>query len=256
VSEIAEIIADLVKAGTDPELVGRVAAALAGVTDRHFVTHDVTGNVTRNVTPSAIRMRRLRERKSSENNVLDVEKTASVAVTERHTEASQGVTSYNNISSNSLSLEEDKKDIIVRSVTRKRHCYAQDFETFWGAFPTDAGMSKLEASKVWCRLTADDRLDALSSIPAFKAWVVKQGEGYRMVHACRYLSQRRFEGFKEHAATVREAPSNRVYVTTGTDAMDAWDDYFRRTKGKLAPRDQRGGWWFEAEYPPHQERAA
>ena len=52
-----------------------------------------------------------------------------------------------------------------------------------------------------------------------------------------------------------EVVSSRVYVMTGTDAMDAWDMHFKRTKGKLAPRDQRGGWWFETEYPP-QEQAA
>ena len=52
-----------------------------------------------------------------------------------------------------------------------------------------------------------------------------------------------------------EVSSTRVYVTTGTDAMDAWDAHFKRTKGKLAPRDQRGGWWFETEYPPMEQAA-
>lgn len=47
-----------------------------------------------------------------------------------------------------------------------------------------------------------------------------------------------------------EVQSSRVYVMTGTDQMDAWDAHFKRTKGKLAPRDQRGGWWFDTEYPP------
>jgi hypothetical protein len=53
-----------------------------------------------------------------------------------------------------------------------------------------------------------------------------------------------------------EVASSRVYVTTGTDAMDAWDDHFKRTRGKLAPRDQRGGWWFDSEYPPSQQEQA
>ena len=52
-----------------------------------------------------------------------------------------------------------------------------------------------------------------------------------------------------------EVQSTRVYVMTGTDAMDEWDAFYKRTKGKLAPRDQRGGWWFDTEYPP-QEQAA
>ena len=221
------------------------------VVERNTVTPDVTL-----VTPAATRMRRMRERKSSENNVLDAEKAASVAVTEGVTERNESVTTYNSLSS--LEIEEDKKERIVGSVTRKRNSYAQGFEMFWTAFPTDAGMSKLEASKVWERLTPEDKMAAYSCIPAFKAWVAQQGQNYRVVHACRYLSQRRFEGFKEQATKAQEASvGTRVYVTTGTDAMDAWDDHFKRTKGKLAPRDQRGGWWFESEFPPSmQEQAA
>lgn len=216
------------------------------VTERNSVTPDVTL-----VTPAAARMRRMRERKASENNVLDAEKAASVAETESVTERNNSVTTDNNLISRDIVLEEKN---IVRNVTRKRNSYAQDFELFWSAFPTDAGMSKLEASKAWERLTTEDKLEAFNAVPAFKAWVAQQGTTYRVVHACRYLSQRRFEGFK---AQVQKADiqSNRVYVTSGTDQMDAWDAHFKRTKGKLAPRDQRGGWWFDTEYPP-QEQAA
>lgn len=53
-----------------------------------------------------------------------------------------------------------------------------------------------------------------------------------------------------------EVASTRVYVMTGTDQMDAWDAHYRATKGKLAPRDQRGGWWFDTEYPPSEQVAA
>jgi hypothetical protein len=250
--DVAGIIADLVKEGVSPELIGRVAAALVSVTERNTVTR----NVTLGVTPAAVRMRRMRERKSSENNVLDVEKTASVAVTERNGVTSQGVTSDNTISISSSGLEEEKKDIIVRSVTRKRNSYAQDFEVFWTAFPTDVGMSKLEASKAWEKLSPDDKQAATEAIPAFKAWAGQQGPNYRTVHACRYITQRRFDGFRAQAEKTQDVASNRVYVTTGTDAMDAWDDHYKRTKGKLAPRDQRGGWWFDSEFPPSQEKAA
>lgn len=216
------------------------------VLERNSVTPDVTL-----VTPAAARMRRMRERKASENNVLDAEKAASVAVTESVTERNNGVTTDNNIVSRDISLEDNN---IVRNVTRKRNSYARDFEMFWADFPTDAGMSKLEASKAWERLTPEDKLEAFNALPAFKAWVAQQGTTYRVVHACRYLSQRRFEGFKAQAQKA-EIQSTRVYVMTGTDAMDAWDAHFKRTKGKLAPRDQRGGWWFDTEYPP-QEQAA
>lgn len=249
---LAATIAKMEEAGLAPETI--VAALKCFVPERNTVTQDVT-LVTPDVTPAAVRMRRMRERKSCENNVLDVEKTASVAVTESVTERNNSVTTYNILTSSSLEIQEDKKDIIVGNVTRKRNSYAQDFEMFWTAFPTDAGMSKLEASKAWGKLSSEDKLEAFDAIPGFKAWVAKQGPNYRTVHACRYLTQRRFDGFKAQAQQI-EVQSSRVYVTTGTEAMDAWDAYFKRTKGKLAPRDQRGGWWFDTEFPPSMEQAA
>lgn len=254
-SVIATVLKHLVSAGvTGDALVTAVAEIEEALETRNANRNSVT-DVTP-VTPAALRMRRMRERKSNEINVLDAEKAASVAVSESVTERNKSVTSYNNITSLEVDSREDKKDIIVRNVTRKRNSYAEAFETFWKAFPTDPGMSKSEASKAWDRLSPEDQQAAMDCIPAFKAWVAKQGESYRVVHACRYLSQRRFDGFKEQAAQNQERPvSSRVYVTTGTDAMDAWDAYYKRTKGKMAPRDQRGGWYFETEYPPH-ERAA
>lgn len=251
----ADTISILIDVGLGGETLKKVVAAIERdvtearnwcVTERNSVTHGVTDDVT----PAALRMRRMRERKASENNVLVVEKTASVAVTERNNSASQSVTTYNILTSSKPELVEEKKDSIVRNVTRKRNSYAADFEAFWSAFPTDPGMSKAVAAQAWAKLSAEDREAATACIPAFKAWASAQGENYRMLHACRYLSQRRFEGFKEQAAKTQAVNSTRVYVMTGTDAMDAWDDHFKRTKGKLAPRDQRGGWWFDSEFPP------
>lgn len=229
---------------------------IMGEQERNAVTVESVTDVTP-VTPAAMRMRRMRERKANETNVLDAEKAASVAVSEHNTsvtDRNNSVTSYNTLSSLETGLEEDKKEIIVRNVTRKRNSYAQGFETFWAAFPTDAGMSKLEASKAWDKLTPEDQDAATASIPAFKAWVAQQGQTYRVVHAVRFLSQRRFDGFKPDVERT-EAVSSRVYVKSGTDAFDAWDSFYKRTKGKLAPRDQRGGWYFETEYP-QQEQAA
>lgn len=78
---------------------------------------------------------------------------------------------------------------------RKRNPYPEDFETFWTLYPTDSGMSKLEAAQIWAKLDTADREKAVSAIPEFKKWVSKQGTDYRVVHAVRYLSKRRFDGF-------------------------------------------------------------
>jgi hypothetical protein len=77
--------------------------------------------------------------------------------------------------------------------------YPALFEEFWHAYPTDALMSKSKAFEKWGRLTIADRAAALASVPAFRAHCAKDVT-YRPVHAERFLSQRRFDGFAEIAA--------------------------------------------------------
>jgi hypothetical protein len=133
------------------------------------------------------------------------------------------------------------------------------FTAFWDAYPK-----------------RDGNADRKGAVKAFGPAVVRAGSaGIIAKAAARYATHCRDKGkigteFVKQARSwlngdlwrewmpqelPAEIASSRVYVMTGTDAMDAWDAYFKRTKGKLAPRDQRGGWWFETEYPP-QEQAA
>ena len=69
-----------------------------------------------------------------------------------------------------------------------------DFDVFWSAYPTDALMSKKRATEQWEKLDADTRRAALAAIPAFRDYCRKHST-YRPVHAERFLSQRRFDGF-------------------------------------------------------------
>jgi hypothetical protein len=55
-------------------------------------------------------------------------------------------------------------------------------------------MSKAEAWRAWQRLSPDDRAAACDALPEFKAFL-KSKPDHPAVHACRFLSQRRFEGF-------------------------------------------------------------
>jgi hypothetical protein len=72
--------------------------------------------------------------------------------------------------------------------------FSKDFEEFWTGYPTDPLMSKKKAAEIWQRLGAGDRAVALASLPAFRSFVGRQ-ENYRVVHPCKYLSERRFDGF-------------------------------------------------------------
>jgi len=77
---------------------------------------------------------------------------------------------------------------------RARISYPAEFEDFWQAYPRDPNMSKSEALKAWKRLAAEDQQQAIQAVPRFKAYCARKPD-YRPVHACRFLSHRRFEGF-------------------------------------------------------------
>jgi len=117
-------------------------------------------------------------------------------------------------------------------------------------------MPKKAAYEAWQKLSADDRLKATSSVPAFQAYC-RANTDYRPVHAHRYLGQRRFDGFGE----VQRKFAQEVFVSQGSPAWSAWQDFLKRTKGKGTPatynREKgREGWMFPAEWPPSPQAQA
>jgi hypothetical protein len=145
--------------------------------------------------------------------------------------------------------EEVKKVIQEKEIVAKkvRDARSPDFEKFWIAYPRTPVMSKKQAWAEWQKLPPDDQSAALAAVAPFKEWLAKQKD-HPVVHACRFLSQRRFEGFKPSLGVV----SSTVFVPGDSEAFAAWE----RHAGRKFPRDRNGGWRFESEYPPGHERAA
>jgi hypothetical protein len=73
-----------------------------------------------------------------------------------------------------------------------------DFDLFWKEYPTDALMSKKRALEQWQKLAPPEREAARAAVPAFREYCRKHA-AYRPVHAERFLSERRFEGFAGEA---------------------------------------------------------
>lgn len=99
-------------------------------------------------------------------------------------------------------IKEEKKETPIgvrRKSANGRLSYPPRFEEFWASYPTDRLMSKQEAGKAWGRLSEEDQAIVIESLPAFHAYC-QADPTYRIVHACRYLTQRRFEGFAKGAA--------------------------------------------------------
>lgn len=133
----------------------------------------------------------------------------------------------------------------------RRISYPPRYQVFWEGYPADPLMSKSEGFTEWQKLSAEDQEAAIAALPAFKAATAKLGPDHRVIHACRFLSKRRWEGFAEASAKAQaatEAASTRVYVRYGTDQGDAWEASYR-LNGRVPPRDSAGGWWFDSEYP-------
>jgi hypothetical protein len=90
--------------------------------------------------------------------------------------------------------QKEKKDRPKREA-RLRTSYPEDFENgFWKPYPTSPNMSKSEALTAWKGLSEEERKLASAAVPAFKNWLRGQKD-HPVVHACRFLKQRRFEGF-------------------------------------------------------------
>lgn len=141
----------------------------------------------------------------------------------------------------------------IRRKAPRRISYPPRFLVFWSTYPSDPGMSKSEALGEWQKLGEDDQNSAIASMPAFKVWLSKQPSDYRIIHACRFLKKRRFDGFvadAEQLAEMDARAASQVYVAYGTEAGDAWERYWRLTRGGAPPRDKAGkGWYFPTEFP-------
>jgi len=72
--------------------------------------------------------------------------------------------------------------------------HSKDFEEFWRTFPTDPLMSKKKTHDVWRKMSRAEQAKAMESLEAFCKYVERRPT-YRPVHACKYLTERRYEGF-------------------------------------------------------------
>jgi uncharacterized protein YdaU (DUF1376 family) len=84
---------------------------------------------------------------------------------------------------------------------KKRAAYPEDFETFWSQYPAGGRLDKKECGEFWNKMDPENREKAIAGIPAFKAWIAKQGPEYRVLYAIRYLRRERFNDLAVTPAT-------------------------------------------------------
>jgi hypothetical protein len=106
------------------------------------------------------------------------------------------------VSDDSKNSEVSLKEVVIESEERKKEkkvrasvVYSKAFDSFWLSYPRTPSMGKFEAWKVWQKLPAEERALAAAAVPKFVAWLKTQKADYPVVHACRFLSKKRFDGF-------------------------------------------------------------
>lgn len=89
----------------------------------------------------------------------------------------------------------EKVSCPVDKSTRTKQAYSEEFEAkFWQPYPRTPTMSKSEAWKAWMKLTPEQRVASCQAIEPYRQFL-RSKPNLETVHACRFLSQQRFEGF-------------------------------------------------------------
>jgi hypothetical protein len=179
---------------------------------------------------------------------------------QRNGEAGEGGTVSGTPPDSETDSETEKKKDTRASGAR----YSAQFEEqFWQPYPRTPNMSKLEAWKAWEK-SPEDHAAIIAAVPRYAAWLRSKPD-HPAVHACRFITQRRFEGFGEAAAepdpnspeayAAAAAARGKFYAPKGSEQLAAWDDYSRRTRGSECARDRGGGWTVDSEWlPGHPKR--
>lgn len=123
---------------------------------------------------------------------------------------------------------------------RKRHEYGVKFQEFWSSYPTDPLMSKKAASEAFEKLDVEQQIEVIASLPAFRAHCSSHVD-YRPVHAVRYITQGRFEGFLASSRKINA----RVFVTLDSPAWKAMLGKRGVTSMAHSEHEGKRGWWFD-----------
>lgn len=87
---------------------------------------------------------------------------------------------------------EKKKDI---AAPKRGDGYSKEFEMdFWKPYPRTPVMSKSEAWRAWQKAPDEDRCRIIAAVPRYASWLQSKPD-HPAVHACRFITQRRFDGF-------------------------------------------------------------
>lgn len=99
----------------------------------------------------------------------------------------------------------------VSSKPKEKKDYTPDYLAFWAAYPATTGQSKLDGFKAWQKLSAEQKAQAMASLPAYTD-LLKRNPDRPVKHVQGYLNGRMFESFGSAAS---QAPDWAKRLTYG-----------------------------------------
>ncbi len=81
---------------------------------------------------------------------------------------------------------------------KRKNAYSPAFEAFWQDYPRHPNMSKAEAFTEWQKLDETEQAACHAAVPGYIAFL-KSKPDLETIHACRFISKRRFEGYADAA---------------------------------------------------------
>lgn len=224
----AQIVRELIKAGLSGD-------ALLAAIDRLESAEILRISAERPPVDEQAERRRAADRERKKNDRL---KTSAETSAERDID-------------NNTPLSEDNNNIPLcgnSADAAKPKAYDAPFEDLWQHFSRKVG--KDDAHRAWQKVRR--RVSHADLVAAVKAQArLDAGKEKRFIaHPATWLNDGRWQDEDlQPPKPLPESASSRVYVKYGTDAGDAWEAHYR-AMGKVPPRDQHGGWWFDSESPP------
>jgi uncharacterized protein YdaU (DUF1376 family) len=88
---------------------------------------------------------------------------------------------------------------------KKAVTYPKAFDAFWGSYPRTPNMSKTEAFEAWRKLSSEEQIACTAAVSGYIAFL-KNKPDLETIHACRFISKRRFEGFALSGGDTAVAP--------------------------------------------------
>lgn len=113
---------------------------------------------------------------------------------------------------NVSSLSEPVVSDLARTKAGKRKAgsYTPEYETFWKAYPSTIGQTKMDGFRAWQKLTSDQQAQAMASLPSY-AKLLRDNPTRAVKHVQGYLNGRMFESFAASDPQQADWPKRLTY---------------------------------------------